>query len=84
MQYELVASLPAAEEILPLCEHEKIDLVLLDIMMRRGLDGLTVAQKLKQTHPEIKIILVTSMAEERWAALTEPQRLDRSGFEVLE
>ncbi len=66
VQYELVASLSAAEDILPLCERERIDLVLLDIMMRRGLDGLTVAQRLKQNHPEIKIILVTSMAEERW------------------
>ena len=46
-------------------EHET-DLVLLDIMMRDGIDGLTAAGEIKRKHPEIRIILTTSSLETTW------------------
>ena len=45
-------------------------------MMRTGVDGLTAAIQIKRRHPEIKIILATSMAEASWE-----QRAKEAGIE---
>lgn len=38
---------------------EKADLIVLDIMMP-GLDGFTIGQRMKKTHPQIPILLLTA------------------------
>ena len=43
-----------------------MDLVIMDVMMNRGLDGLTCARTIKQNNPGIRIILTTSTAESGW------------------
>lgn len=63
---QLVKSLPSAELAAAFCDANPVDLVIMDIMMRYGEDGLTVAKKLKERHPEVKIIAVTSASEARW------------------
>ena len=45
---------------------EKVDLVIMDILMNDGSNGLEAAAKLKQTDPDVKIIAVTSMPEYSW------------------
>ena len=65
-RYEISALLPYAEDVPEYIEHNPVDLVLLDIVMERGANGLTVAAQIKRTHPEIKIILCTSMARADW------------------
>ena len=64
--YELVKALPSAEIAVEYVERHPVDLILMDVMMRYGMDGLTAAEKIKARHPEIRIILVTSMAESLW------------------
>jgi DNA-binding NarL/FixJ family response regulator len=45
---------------------DKIDLILMDILMDDESCGLTAAEKIKKLKPEIKIIAVTSMPEISW------------------
>ena len=64
--YELVASLANAEKAVAYCKTHPVDLCIMDVMMKYGLDGLTCARIIKNNHPKIKIILTTSTAEARW------------------
>ena len=66
IRYDLVRSLPAAELAVTYCDQNPVDLVIMDVMMRYGMDGLEAAEIIKKNHPKIRIILVTSMAEASW------------------
>ena len=65
-RYELIAALPSAEMAVDLVERQPVDLIIMDVLMRWGLDGLSAAEKIKKAHPEIKIILTTSTSETSW------------------
>lgn len=42
------------------------DLIILDLMMPK-MDGLEVLRRVKESHPEIKVIMVTGLAQEETA-----------------
>ena len=65
-RYTIAASLPFAEDLPQYLETHTADLIILDILMAHGMDGLTAAAKIKQKYPQIKIILCTSMAQTDW------------------
>ena len=65
-RYVLAASLSGAEQAIAFCDEHPADLILMDVMMKHGLDGLTCARSIKASHPEVKIILTTSTAEAEW------------------
>lgn len=65
-RYEIVASLPSADAAAEYLEDHDADLVILDVVMERGRDGLAVAARIKQERPAVRIILCTSMAETAW------------------
>lgn len=65
-RYEPVASIALAEDALEYCEKLSPDLVIMDVVMHHGIDGLTAAEMIKNRYPEIKIILATLMAETDW------------------
>lgn len=46
--------------------NTKLDLVIMDILMQDGSNGLDAAEKIKKLKPELKIIAVTSMPEVSW------------------
>ncbi len=46
--------------------NTKLDLVIMDILMQDGSNGLDAAEKIKKLRPELKIIAVTSMPEVSW------------------
>ena len=76
-RYEIAAALPLADDVLPWCEeHPLPDLVVMDVVMAAGRDGLTAAAELKQKYPEIKIVIATSMADADWL-----ERARESGIE---
>lgn len=62
----LVASFTDADSAGAYCAKNKVDLVVMDVLMCSGSDGLTVAERIKADHPSVKIILVTSTAEGGW------------------
>lgn len=64
--YELAASLATAEQAVNFCRTNPVDLVILDVMMKRGLDGLTCGEAIKRNDPRIRVILATSTAESKW------------------
>lgn len=64
--YELTGSLCVAEHALQFLASHPVDLIIMDVMMKYGLDGLTVAKMIKKKYPQIKMILTTSMAESQW------------------
>ena len=50
----------SGEEALQAVEKEKPHVVLLDIQMP-GMDGMSVLQRLKECHPDLKVIMVTAI-----------------------
>ena len=64
--YRLEASFASAMDAAEYCLRHPVDLVIMDILMRTGVDGLTAAQHIKKERPETKIILATSTAEALW------------------
>ena len=65
-RYELAASLRTAREAAAYVDDHGADLLILDVMMQEGIDGLTAAEEIKRKHPDVKIILTTSTAETSW------------------
>ena len=64
--YELLASFSDADAAVEYCCTNKVDLVLMDILMRLGTDGLSAAERIKAEAPETRIILVTYALESTW------------------
>ncbi len=64
--YELATSLATAEQAVNFCRTNPVDLVILDVMMKRGLDGLTCGEAIKRNDPRVRVILATSTAESKW------------------
>ena len=79
-RYELAASLSCAEQVIGFCDEHPADLVVMDVMMKRGLDGLTCARSIKASHPEVKVILTTSTAEAEWIDKARRTRIDSFWF----
>ena len=63
-RYQIAACLSLADDLPDWCfENGPPDLIVMDIMMMNGRDGLTVSAQIKKRWPETKIILTTSMAD---------------------
>lgn len=65
-RYTLAASFSNAQDAVAYCLRNPVDLLILDVLMRSGIDGITAARQIKEQRPQIKIILTTSTAEAEW------------------
>ena len=66
-RYEVAAALPFASDVIEWCGKNPLpDLIILDVMMSAGVDGLTAAGQIKQKYPSVRIITATSMADTDW------------------
>ena len=65
-KYELVFSLSSASAADVYILRHEVDLILMDILMNDGSNGLEAAEKIKKLRSDIKIIAVTSMPEYSW------------------
>ena len=65
-RYELVYAVESAAFADTFVLKNNIDLVLMDILMNDGSNGLEAAARIKKNCPDIKIIAVTSMPEASW------------------
>ena len=61
--YTLAAALSSAEEAVTYCRHHTVDLILMDVVMLKGMNGLEASREIKKIRPQTKIIVVTSMPE---------------------
>ena len=66
VRYQLLAGLRTARDAAAYVDSHETDLLILDVMMRDGIDGLTAAEQIKRKHPGIRIILTTSTSETQW------------------
>ncbi|MBI2317191.1 MAG: sigma-54-dependent Fis family transcriptional regulator, partial [Betaproteobacteria bacterium] len=57
-----VEAVRSGREALEKIEETPYDVLILDIMMP-GMDGLEVLQRVKETHPDIDIIMVTGLSQ---------------------
>lgn len=76
--YEVAVSVDTAAMVENLLETVTVDLIIMDVLMNDGSNGLVAAEKIKKLYPEIKIIVVTSMAEVSWM-----ERAKKAGIEGL-
>ena len=65
-RYELVYSIESAVFADVFVLKNSVDMVLMDILMNDGSNGLDAAARIKKNRPNIKIIAVTSMPETSW------------------
>jgi Response regulator containing a CheY-like receiver domain and an HTH DNA-binding domain len=77
-RYELAASVSTARYADSYCATGKVDLVLMDVVMNDGSNGLDTAQRIKKSYPEIKVIVVTSMPDSLF--LTRARRIGVDSF----
>jgi two-component system, NarL family, response regulator YdfI len=60
---DLVGEASDGAEALQLCATLRPDVVLMDLRMP-GMDGITAIEKLRQTHPEIAVVILTTFNED--------------------
>ena len=65
-RYETVYAVESAAFADAFVLKNHIDLVLMDILMADGSNGLEAAARIKKNCPEVKIVAVTSMPETSW------------------
>lgn len=65
-KYELTFSLETAAFADVYLLKNEVDVILMDILMADGSNGLDAAEQIRMEHPDIKIIAVTSMPEYSW------------------
>lgn len=61
--YEVVASVDSAAVADIYCAKMQIDLILMDVVMSEGINGIEAAERIKKSYPQIKILIVTSMPD---------------------
>ncbi len=62
LDYEIVGHAKSGEEGLSMAKELKPDIITLDIVMP-GIDGIETAQKLIETDPAIKIVMLSSLCD---------------------
>lgn len=65
-RYKLLYSLDSAAVAHVICERYDVDLVIMDIVMADGSNGLDAAERIKKHSPGTRILIVTSMVEESY------------------
>ena len=82
-EFRIIAAIPFAKDALIWCqESEKPDLIIMDVMMEKGIDGLTAAAQIKKEFPHIKIIVSTSMADADWLEKAQAAGIESFWFKT--
>ncbi|MBQ7596461.1 MAG: response regulator transcription factor [Clostridia bacterium] len=65
-KYKVVNTTNNADFAPSLCSMGNVDLVLMDVLTEYEASGLDAAEEIKRSHPEIKVIIITSIPEASW------------------
>jgi len=71
-------SVDSGEKAVELLEREKVDLLILDMIMDPGIDGLETYHRVKKSHPHQKAIITSGYAETE--RVHTAQRLGAGGY----
>ena len=83
-EFELVATLKDGEEAIAFCKNNAVDLILMDIVMVGGMNGLDASKEIKRLRPSIKIIIITSMPEVSYIEKAREIGVDSFWYKELE
>lgn len=64
--YKIVASLPLADDLPEYVSKHKVNLIILNVSAYRDTEPLSIVKSVKSVHPEIKIILYSSLTFSNW------------------
>jgi CheY-like chemotaxis protein len=76
-KYQIDAQMDGGSALRAIGESQ-YDLIIVDLMMPK-MNGMEVLRRVKETHPEIKVIMVTGMAQEE----TQEQAMSLGAFHYL-
>ena len=62
-RYEMAACIDSARMADAYCAQGRVDLILMDVVMNDGSNGLDAAKRIKASYPEIRVIIVTSQPD---------------------
>lgn len=62
-KYELVKAVSSADMVDIYLARYKVDLIIMDVVMAEGINGLAASEYVKKRYPAVKILMVTSMPE---------------------
>lgn len=62
-KYQIAGSIESASMAEVYCLTRQVDLIIMDVCTALHASGLSAAEKIKQQHPKIKILIVTSQPE---------------------
>ena len=62
-RYEIAACIDSARMADAYCAQGRVDLILMDVVMNDGSNGLDAAARIKKSYPKIKVIVVTSLPD---------------------
>ncbi|UNT96209.1 response regulator transcription factor [Allobaculum mucilyticum] len=83
-KYEVVHVIESAAFADAFVLRSPVDLVLMDILMSDGSNGLDAAARIKKDCPNIRIIAVTSMPEASWLARAREIGIDSFWYKEVE
>ena len=61
--HQIVASISGAKQAVEVCRTTQVDLILMDVQTEHRENGLTAVRQIKAMHPEIVIVVVTSLID---------------------
>lgn len=82
--FELSCSIASAVAADVYLLKNDVNLILMDILMSDGSNGLDAAERIKKSYPEIKIIAVTSMPEFSWMERAKSVGVDSFWYKEAE
>lgn len=83
-RYEIAASIPSARVADTYCARFDVDLILMDIVMKDGSNGLEAAKRIRKMKPDVKIIIVTSMPDASYLRQAKDIGVDSFWYKELE
>lgn len=83
-QYSLVASVDSASVADVYCAKMQIDLILMDVVMSGGINGIEAAARIKESYPYIKILVVTSMPDGSFLEKAREAKVDSFWYKEIQ
>ena len=82
--YNLVASVDSASVADVYCAKMKVDLILMDVVMSGGINGIEAAARIKSSYPDIKILVVTSMPDGTFLEKAKQAKVDSFWYKEIQ
>ena len=81
--FDSIKVVRTSSKLLTLLEYEPIDVVLLDITLKDGMNGFETLQELKRRKPEVKVIIISMHTQKEYVNRARELRADAYVFKDL-